>query len=114
MNQGALPGERKRCAFKIPCKMKRGVDLLRPDYTKERNKREPQVQHGMGPLTNMQKSVFLPLWDNYELYGCKTLDIESSWAIESENLVRISKFFVWKEYACAASENEKAQHFAVK
>ena len=53
-----------------------------------------QVQHGMGPLINMQKSVFLPLWDNYELYGGKILHIESFSAIESENLVRISKFFV--------------------
>ena len=27
---------------------------------------ETQVQHGMGrPLTNMQKSILLPLWDNY-------------------------------------------------
>ena len=54
----------------------------------------PQVQHGMGPLINMQKSVFLPLWDNYELYGRKILHIESFAAIESENLVRIPKFFV--------------------
>ena len=53
-----------------------------------------QVQHGMGPLINMKKSVFLPLWDNYELYGHKILHIESFSAIESENLVRISKFFV--------------------
>ena len=28
-------------------------------------------------------------------------------AIESENLVKISKFFVLKEYACAASKNDK-------
>ena len=53
-----------------------------------------QVQHGMGPLINMQKSVFLPLWDNYELYGGKILHIERFSAIESENLVRISKLFV--------------------
>ena len=33
--------------------------------------RNSQAQHGMGPFINMQKSVFLPLWDNYELYGCK-------------------------------------------
>ena len=26
---------------------------------------------------------------------------------ESENLVIIAKFFVWKKYACAASENDK-------
>ena len=50
-----------------------------------------QVQHGMGPP---QESVFLPLWDNYELYGRKILHIESFSAIESENLVRISKFVV--------------------
>ena len=61
----------------------------------------------MDPLINMQKSVFLPLWDNYELYGHKILHIESFSAIESENLVRISKFFARKEYACAASENDK-------
>ena len=36
-----------------------------------------EVQHGMGPLINMQKSVFLLLWDNYELYGRKILYIES-------------------------------------
>ena len=50
-----------------------------------------QVQHGMGPLINMQKSVFLPLWDIYELYGRKILHIESVLAIEPENLIRISK-----------------------
>ena len=61
----------------------------------------------MGPLINMQKSVFLQLYDNYELYGRKIMHIESFSAIKSENLVRISKFFVWKEYACAASENDK-------
>ena len=65
-----------------------------------------QVQHGMGSLINMQKSVFLPLWD-YELYGRKILHIERFSAIESENLVRISKFFIWKEYACTASKNDK-------
>ena len=53
-----------------------------------------QVQHGMGPLINMQKSVFLPLWDNHELYGRKILHIESFSAKESQNLVRIAKFFV--------------------
>ena len=37
----------------------------------------PQVQHGMNPLINMQKSVFLPLWDNYKLYGRKISHIES-------------------------------------
>ena len=53
-----------------------------------------QVQHGMGPLTGMQKSVFLPLWNNYELYGRKILHIESFSAMKAENVVRISKFFV--------------------
>ena len=53
------------------------------------------IQHGIGPLINMQKSVFLPLWDNYELSDSrKILTIESFSAIESENLVRTSKFFV--------------------
>ena len=52
------------------------------------------VQHGMGHLINMQKSVFFPLWDNFELYGRKILHIENFSAIESENLVRILKFFV--------------------
>ena len=66
-----------------------------------------QVQHGMGPLINMQKSVFLPLWDNHELYDRKILHIESFSAKESENLVKIVKFFILKEYACAASENDK-------
>ena len=41
----------------------------------------------------MQKSVFSPFWDDYELYGRKILHIERFSAIESENLVRISKFF---------------------
>ena len=45
-------------------------------------------------LVNMHNSVFLPLWDKYELYGRKVLHIESLLAIESENLVRISTFFV--------------------
>ena len=45
----------------------------------------------MGPLINMQKSVFLPFWYNYELYGRKILHIKSFSAIESENIVRISK-----------------------
>ena len=50
-----------------------------------------QEQHGMGPLINMQKSVFLPLWDNHELYSSKILHIEGFSAKESENLVRIAK-----------------------
>ena len=54
----------------------------------------PQVQHGMGPLINMQKSVFLPLWDNFELYGFKIFHTKRFSAIESENLVRISKFAI--------------------
>ena len=37
----------------------------------------------------------------------KFLHIESFSAIESENLVRISEFFVQKVYACAASKNDK-------
>ena len=53
-----------------------------------------QVQHSMDPLINMQKSVFLPLWENYQLYGRKILHIESFLPIESEHLVRISKFFI--------------------
>ena len=53
-----------------------------------------QVQHGMGPLINMQKSVFLPLWDNFELHGSKILHMKSFSTTESENLFRISKFFV--------------------
>ena len=61
----------------------------------------------MGLLNNVQKSVFLPLWDNYELYGRKILHIESFSAIEFENLVKISKCFIWKEYACASSVNDK-------
>ena len=38
--QGALAGETKRRVFQIPCEMQRSLDLLRPDYTEERNKRE--------------------------------------------------------------------------
>ena len=49
--------------------------------------------HG-SPHIYMQKSVFLPLWDNYELYSRKSLHIATFSAIEYENLVRISKFFV--------------------
>ena len=52
------------------------------------------VSDGMGPLINTQKSVFLPLWDNFEMNSCKILHIESFSAIESEKLVKISKFFV--------------------
>ena len=48
-----------------------------PDQKDLSAAKAPQVQHGMGPLINMQKSVFLPLWDNYELYGRKILHIES-------------------------------------
>ena len=54
----------------------------------------PQVQHGMSPLINMQKSVFLPLWDNHELYGRKSLHIEIFSAKESEGRGRIAKFFI--------------------
>ena len=72
--------------------------LLTQSYTAVpnniRRQEKTQVQHGMGHLINMQKSVFLPLWDNYELYGRKILHIESFSAIESENLVRISTFFI--------------------
>ena len=61
----------------------------------------------MGSPINMQKSVFLPLWDNPELYGRKIIHIKSFSAQESENLVRIAKFFIRTEYACAAFENNK-------
>ena len=61
----------------------------------------------MVPLINMQKSVFLPLLESYQFYGHKILHIESFSAIEFENLVRISKFFLSKEYTCTASENDK-------
>ena len=40
LGQGVLAGETKRRVFKIPSEMQRGLDLLRPDYTKERNKLE--------------------------------------------------------------------------
>ena len=53
-----------------------------------------QVQYGVGPFINMQKLVFLGLWDNCEMYGHRILHIESFMTIESENLVRISKFFI--------------------
>ena len=66
--------------------------LLQPGQ--EHDDQCTQVQNGMGALINMQKSVILPLSDNYELYGHKILHIESFSAIEFENLVRISKFFI--------------------
>ena len=59
------------------------------------------------PLINMQKPVFLPLWNNHGLYGRKILHIESFSARECENLVKIAKFLRMKKYACAASENDK-------
>ena len=45
--RGALVGETKRRVFQIPCKMQRGLDLLRSDYTKERNKRECDHDFGV-------------------------------------------------------------------
>ena len=36
----SFSGEMKRRVFQIPCEIQRGLDLLRPDYTKERNKPE--------------------------------------------------------------------------
>ena len=59
---------------------------MRQDYDFWRLGVAPQVQHGMGPLIYMHRSVFLPLWDNYELYGREILHIESFSAVESENL----------------------------
>ena len=38
--QGALAVETEPRGFQIPCEMQRGSDLLRPDYTKERSKRD--------------------------------------------------------------------------
>ena len=55
----------------------------------------------MGPLINIQKSVFLPLLNNHKLYRSKIF------AKESESLVRIATIFVWKQYACAASYDNK-------
>ena len=69
----------------------RMVSCLCVGFMSSRGFMSSQVQDGMGPLINMQKSVFLPLWDNYNLYGRKILHIESFSAIESENLVRISR-----------------------
>ena len=51
-----------------------------------------QVQYGMGCLINMQKSVYLALYDDYEVYSSESLYIESISAIKSENLVSIAKF----------------------
>ena len=53
-----------------------------------------QVQHGMGLLINMQKSVFLALWEKYDTYGCEILQNESIFDKESEHLDGIRKFFV--------------------
>ena len=66
------------------------IKILKYDNPDHKIKLNAQVQHGMGPLINMQKSVFLSLWDNYEFYGRNILHIESFAAIEFENLVRIS------------------------
>ena len=59
------------------------------------------------PSLICKNQYFLSLWDNYELYGYKFLHIKSFSTIESENLVRISKFFIWKDYTCTVSENDK-------
>ena len=65
----------------------------------------------MGLLINMQKSVyiyiFLALWEKYDTYGCEILQNESIFDKESEHLDGIRKFFVWKDYACAACRNDK-------
>ena len=55
--------------------------------------RPSQVQQGVCHLfINMQKSVFLALWQNYELCGCKILTIKNISLIDSDKLVRIAKF----------------------
>ena len=46
-NQGALAGERKRRVFQTPCEVQSGLDLLCPDCTKDRNKREPGHSFGV-------------------------------------------------------------------
>ena len=40
IDEGALAGEMKQFVFQIPCEMQPCLNLLRPNYTKERNKRE--------------------------------------------------------------------------
>ena len=46
----------------------------------------------------MQKSVFLVMWDNYEVYRPEILYIESTLALKSENVVRlIAKLVALKE-----------------
>ena len=41
--QGALAGEAKRLVFQIPCEMQRSLDLLCPDYTKERTSEKEAI-----------------------------------------------------------------------
>ena len=50
--QGASAGKTKRHVFQITCEMQPGLDLLRPDYRKERNKQE---QGGLKPQRNKKK-----------------------------------------------------------
>ena len=39
-DQGVLTGKTKWHAFHLSCELQRGLDLLHPDYTKDRNKPE--------------------------------------------------------------------------
>ena len=69
----------------------------------EQKKFEKCIRLLCHPL-NMQKSVFLALWDNYEELK---LALVGFLAIKSENAVRIAKLFLLKKRARAASGNDK-------
>ena len=42
--------------LRSPCEMQYGLDLLRPDYTKERNKREGGYSLGFGATVHQKEN----------------------------------------------------------
>ena len=52
---GSFRGETKWRAFQIPCEMQLGLDLLRPDYTKERHKRKRRNSFGVWRHSSTKK-----------------------------------------------------------
>ena len=95
LNEECSPLRVQLCLRSVKYDMNHSNSIPTSPYFRSLLKRmSSQAQHGIGSLINMQKSAFLLLWNNYELYGCKILHIECFSTIESENLVRISKFFV--------------------
>ena len=61
LKQGVLAGKTKRRVRKIPCEMQHGLDLLRLDYTKERNKRERGHSFGVKCHSTAKKKIALGL-----------------------------------------------------